>query len=241
MRFCYPTKCCADYPQKQFATKSFGREILCNGATMKMSASDTAWPVCRFSTFSQPIEEILMKRLITPRALAAVFVLSLGLAAGSSFARPQHDNDRHGKWSGDAHAYAMAPTFHGRAFERLRDELKLDAQQETLWKEAGAFAREQREAIRARLARGRAELKALLEQPDSDLRAVAKRMDELRAEGLKLRDATREHWFAVYDALGAEQKEKVRLFFKDGAERHERFGEKARERSGRNLPRRGPR
>jgi Spy/CpxP family protein refolding chaperone len=184
-----------------------------------------------------------MKRLITPRALAAVFVLSLGLAAGSSFAGPH--GDRHGKWFGGwcdgARAHDMAPAFHGRAFAYLRDELKLDARQEALWKEARAFAFEQRDAMRARMIRERDEINALLERPDSDLRAAAKRMDELRAEGWKLRDAARERWFAVYDALGAEQKETVRLFFKDGAERMGRFGERFRERPGRGHPWRGPR
>jgi hypothetical protein len=101
-----------------------------------------------------------MKRLITLRALAAVFVLSLGFAAGSSFAG--HGHHHHG-WFDDHHGW------HGVAHVAyLRDELKLDARQEALWKEA-AFAREHREA------RGR--------------------------------------WFAVYDALNAEQKEKFRRFF----------------------------
>jgi Spy/CpxP family protein refolding chaperone len=198
----------------------------------KSSASNTALPVDRFST----IEEIFMKRLITPRALAAILVLSSGLAAGSSFA-----GDHHGKWFGGTPA--VASIFHGRAFARLHDELKLDAQQEALWKEAGAFAREQRDAMRARLAEDHAEIKALLERPESDLRAVAQRADELRAEGMKLRDAVRERWFAVYDALGAKQKETVRQFFKDGAARLDGFGERGRERErfGRGHARRGPR
>jgi Spy/CpxP family protein refolding chaperone len=187
----------------------------------------------------QSIKEIFMKRFIVPRAFAAVLVLSLGLAAGSSFAGPY--GNRHGKWCGGGHAYAMAPTFHGGAFTYLRDELKLDARQEALWKEAAVFAYEQHDAIRTRMVRERAEIEALLEQPEGDLRAVAKRMDELRAEGLKLRDAARERWFAVYDALGVEQKEKVRLFFKDGAERMGRFGERTWERPGRGHPWRGPR
>ena len=184
-----------------------------------------------------------MKQLITPRALAAILVLSLGFAAGSGLAGPH--GDRRGKYfgggCGDVRAHDMMPPFHGRALAYLRDELKLDAQQEALWKEAAFFAFEQRDAMHVRMGRERAEIEALLERPDGDLRTVAKRMDELRAEGWKLRDAVRERWFAVYDALGAEQKEKVRLFFKDGAERRGRFGEKSRESSGRGHPWRGPR
>jgi hypothetical protein len=72
------------------------------------------------------------------------------------------------------------------------------------------------------------------------LRAVAKRLDELHAEGIKQRDALRERWLAVYDSLGDEQKEKVRLFFKDGAERMERWTERA-ERPGYGNRRHGPR
>ena len=184
-----------------------------------------------------------MKRLITLRALAAVLVLSLGLAAGSGLAGPH--GDHRGKWfgggCGGARAHDMVPTFRGRALAYLRDELKLDAQQEALWKEAAFFAFEQRDAMRVRMDRERAEIEALLGRPNGDLRAVAKRMDELRAEGWELRDAVRERWFVVYDALGAEQKEKVRLFFKDGAERGGGLGESSRERSGCGHPWRGPR
>jgi Spy/CpxP family protein refolding chaperone len=186
-----------------------------------------------------------MKRFITPRALAAILVLSLGFAAGGSFAGPWHGN-RHGKWfgggcGGGAHAYDVAPMFHGRAFAYLRNELKLDARQEALWKAAAVFAYEQRDARYVRMARERDEIDALLEQPGGDLRAVTKRMDALRAENLKLRDAARERWFAVYDALDAEQKEKVRLFFKDGAERRGRFDEGTRGRPGRGHSGRSPR
>jgi len=132
------------------------------------------------------------------------------------------------------------PMFHGRGMMRLHDELKLDAQQEALWKDAEASAREHHDAMRARMAKDHAEIKAMLDQPGTDLRAVAKRMDELRAEGLKQRDAVRERWFAVYDSLGAGQKEKARLFFKDGMERMERMAERARERPGRGQPRNTP-
>ncbi|MDR0379707.1 MAG: periplasmic heavy metal sensor [Candidatus Accumulibacter sp.] len=163
-----------------------------------------------------------MQKFATPRTLAAIIAVSLGLAAGSSFASPgRHGDGPHGMRmdAAHAHAHALAPMFHGRALARLHDELKLDAQQEALWKEAGDFTREQREAMRERMTKNRAEIRTLLDQPGSDLRAVVKRLDEQRADTPELRNAIRERWFAVYDALDAEQKEKVRLFFKDGAER----------------------
>jgi hypothetical protein len=174
-----------------------------------------------------------MKRFTVPRTFAAILILSLGLAAGSSFAVPGH-GDRHGMRADAAQTYALGSMFHWRALARLHNELNLDAQQENLWNEARAFSREQRGAVRARMERGRAEIRTLLEQPGGDLRAVTQRMDALRAEGLVQRDAVRDRWFAVYDSLGAEQKEKVRLFFKDGADR-------TGERHGREHPRHGRR
>jgi Spy/CpxP family protein refolding chaperone len=123
--------------------------------------------------------------------------------------------------------------FHLRGLARLRDELKLDAQQEALWKETRDFVREQRDAMRERSRREYAETRTLLDQPGADLRAVVKRMDELRSESLKQHEAVRERCLAVYDSLSAEQKEKVRLFFKAGMER----GGKDGKRPGRGHPR----
>jgi hypothetical protein len=186
------------------------------------------------------LKEILMKRFTIPRTFAAILLLSLGLAAGSSFAVPGH-GDRHGMRANAAQTYALGSMFHWRALARLHNELNLDARQENLWKEARTFAREQRGAVRARMERGHAEIRTLLEQPGSDLRAVTQRMDALRAEGLAQRDAVRDRWFAVYDSLGAEQKEKVRLFFKDGAERTERPANRTGGRHGWERPRHGRR
>jgi hypothetical protein len=173
-----------------------------------------------------------MKRFARARVFAAVVALSLGLAAGGSLAAPREDRHGTAPGKGVPAAHAMIPRFHERALARLHDDLKLDEKQEALWKEAaGNFVRARHEAVRARLDRDRAEIKALLEQPGADLRAVEKRVGELRAEGRKLHDAARERWFAVYDSLGDGQKEKVRLFFKDGLEKMERFAERTRERA----------
>jgi hypothetical protein len=208
-----------------------------------MGASDTA-PPSGAGRSIKTLKEIFMKRFATPRAFATALVLSLGLAAGSGFAAPRGDHHRMGPHDPGAYrAHAQAPMFHfPRALYRLRDELKLDARQEALWKEAESFAREQRDAIRAHMPRNHAEIKALLDQPGSDLRAVARRLDELRGEGLKERDALRERWLAVYDSFGDEQKEKIRLFFKDGAERVERWVERAERpwRGRRHGPRQAP-
>ncbi|MDR0576986.1 MAG: periplasmic heavy metal sensor [Candidatus Accumulibacter sp.] len=189
-----------------------------------------------------------MKRFALPRALAATLAvaltLSLGFAAGSSFAAPPYGGHYGGHRGMDASGsppHHAAPMFHQRALIRLHDELKLDTQQEALWKETVDFAREHRGAMRERFGKERAEIRALLDQPGVDLRAVARRVDELRVDGQKQREAVRDRWFAVYDSLDAEQKEKARAFFRDGMERMERFAAKAGERPGRGHPWRGPR
>lgn len=168
-----------------------------------------------------------MKKLITPRLLVAALTLSLGLAA-NSYAMPR--GDFHGHGMGMPGHHAMVP---GRAMNRLHDELKLDAKQEALWQETDKFAQDHRNAMRERFSKERAEIKAMLDQPGADLRAITKRMDDLRAESMKERDAVRDRWFAVYDSLNAEQKDKARVFFKTGMERMERMGQRAKDRGGR--------
>lgn len=154
-----------------------------------------------------------MKKLITPRLLVAALTLSLGLAA-SSYAMPR--GDFHSQGMGMPGHHAMV---HGRAMTRLHDELKLDEKQDALWKEADKFAQDTKAGARDSFQKRHEEIKTLLDQPGADLRAVSKRMDDLRADGMKQRDAVRERWLAVYDSLNPEQKEKARVFFKTGMER----------------------
>ena len=109
---------------------------------------------------------------------------------------------------------------------RLHDELKLEPRQEALWQDASKFARESFADNRERFRKQHEEIVAAINQPGADMRAIVKRMDEQRAEGQKQRDAVRERWLTVYDSLNAEQKEKVRLYFKSGAERQGRVGDR---------------
>ena len=104
--------------------------------------------------------------------------------------------------------------------QRLHDELKLDAKQEALWQEALKFSRESFDGGRERFRKHHEEIAAMLNQPDADLRVIAKRMDDLRAEGRKQHEVVRERWLSVYDALSPGQKEKVRLFLKERSDRH---------------------
>ena len=171
-----------------------------------------------------------MKRFTTPRVLLSTLVLSLGLAVGAGYAAgPRGDCPVMGAPAG-GHGMGMGgmgmhqPMFHGRGMMRLHDELKLDAKQEALWNDAMTFARDNGGAMRERMIKEHEEIKAMLDKPGTDLRDVAKRMDDFRAEGQKLHQENRDRWLAVYDTLNPEQKEKVRVFFKGMSERMGKMG-----------------
>jgi Spy/CpxP family protein refolding chaperone len=157
----------------------------------------------------------------SPRIAAASLALSLGLV-GSAFAMPPFGGDYGGHGGrGGMHGHMD----HGmRGMSRLHDELKLDTKQEALWQNAEKAAREGMDAARERMRKQHEETLATLNQPGADLRAVLKRMDDMRAERQKQHDANRDRWLAVYDALNAEQKEKVRVFFKSRMEGMGRSG-----------------
>ena len=106
-----------------------------------------------------------------------------------------------------------------KEISRLHDDLKLDAKQDALWKEAEKAGKESMGGMRERFRKQHEEMLTLLSQPGADLRAVARRMDESRTEGQKLHEANRDRWLAVYDALDSGQKEKARIFFKSKLER----------------------
>ncbi len=178
-----------------------------------------------------------MKARFSPRLVIAALTLSLGLAAGgSALARGKDAGPEQGK---PGHHLVM----HERAMNRLHDELKLDEKQDTLWKVAEKYSSDHRATMRERFQKERAEIKGMLDQPGADLRAVAKRMDDLKAESAKERDGVRDRWLTVYDSLNAEQKEKARVFFKTGFERMEHRGDhrgpQGKDRPARNQPQRG--
>lgn len=153
----------------------------------------------------------------SPRVIVTAVALSLGLAASAFAVSP-----RGGEQCGHGHG------MHGQRMEhrmkemsRLHDELKLDARQEALWKQAEQASKDNMTGMRERFSKQREENLSLLKQPGADLRAVLKRMDELKAEGQKQHEANRDRWLTVYDSLNAEQKEKARLFFLSKLERME--------------------
>jgi len=168
-----------------------------------------------------------MKKAFSPRLLVAALALTLGFAA-NSFAMPRGEHP--GPGAGMPGHHAM---YNDRAMVRLHDELKLDAKQEALWKDAERFAKDQRDGMKDRFGAHHDEIKAMLDKPGADLRAVVRRMDELKAEGAKQRDAVRERWLSVYDSLNPEQKEQARVFFKTGMDRMERTAQQRGDRPGR--------
>jgi len=110
-----------------------------------------------------------------------------------------------------------------RGFERLHKELNLNPQQEELWKKAQAAQREAFRSMRAQGEETRARLRAEIDKPGADLKQFVQLRDQLGARMHAQMDANRkqarEAWFVVYDALDANQKEKVRVAIRDGMDR----------------------
>lgn len=122
-----------------------------------------------------------------------------------------------------------------RGFERLHRDLKLSAQQEDLWKKAQEAQREAFRALRAKGEENRAKLRVEIDKPGADLKKFAQLRDELRTQTHAQMEAARAQvraaWFAVYDVLDANQKERVRLAIRDGMDRGHRHGPHGRPRA----------
>ena len=125
-------------------------------------------------------------------------------------------------------AWAQAHRHHGYGAERMfgrldkiRAELKLNGQQEALWKKAEAQSRETFRGMRDAGRGLRDKMLAGIDKPGADLKQLAALGEELRAQAQASRKQVREAWFAVYDALDAGQKEQVRQYLKG---RLEQFG-----------------
>lgn len=96
--------------------------------------------------------------------------------------------------------------------DKLHQDLGLDKKQEALFqaaREAGRNA--MRDAMQARRA-SRDRMKAALEGPNPDLRALTAQMDKERDEQMQKHRQVREAWLNFYDALNPAQKEKARHF-----------------------------
>jgi len=162
-----------------------------------------------------------MKTRFSPRQIVTAVALSIGLAA-SAFAMPPQ-----GEGPGQVPGMQSRHMARGmKEMTRLHDDLKLNAKQEALWQEAEKASKEGMNGMHERFTKHHEEIKTLLSKPGADLREIAKRMDEFKAEGQKQREANRDGWLAVYDTLNAEQKEQARVFFKSKFEQSRHFGKR---------------
>lgn len=154
-----------------------------------------------------------MKTKFSPRLFLATSAIALGLATSTlTMARGNDGPDMQGR-----PGHHMM--FNMKGMAQLHDDLKLDAKQEAAWQQADKASKEAMSGMRDRMVKHHDEIQALIDKPGTDLREVARRMDDFRAEGQKLHQENRDRWLAVYDTLNAEQKEKVRVFFKGMSER----------------------
>jgi hypothetical protein len=110
-----------------------------------------------------------------------------------------------------------------RGFERLHKQLKLNPQQEELWKKAQGAQRDAFRQMRAKGEETRAKLRAEIDKPGADLKRFAQLSDQsreqMRTQTQAAQKPAREAWFAVYDALDAGQKEQVRVAIRDAMDR----------------------
>ncbi|MFT3848359.1 MAG: periplasmic heavy metal sensor [Propionivibrio sp.] len=173
-----------------------------------------------------------MKTKFSPRLFIATSAIALGLVT-SALAMPPGGSGPDGMGRPGHHMM-----FGMKGMMRLHDDLKLDARQEAAWQQADKASKDAMAGMRERMTRHHEEIKAMIDKPGTDLREVAKRMDDFRVEGQKLHQENRDRWFAVYDTLNPEQKEKVRVFFKGMSERMGKMGERGGPHGGRDG--RGP-
>ena len=121
-----------------------------------------------------------------------------------------------------------------RGMERLHKDLKLDPQQEDLWKKAQAASRDAFQKMRAGVRDSRAKLRAEIDKPGADLKQIAQLRDQMREQMRpqmeSVRAQIRQAWFALYDALNPGQREQVRLAIKSRMDRMDRMHERMRER-----------
>jgi protein CpxP len=112
----------------------------------------------------------------------------------------------------------------GQHLAKVREQLKLNPEQDALWQQAETSTREQ---MRRMMEEGRGmrdKARAELDKPGADLRSVFAQGDQLRQQAEEARRQSRDKWLAVYDSLNPDQKEQVRVFMKARLDRIGGFG-----------------
>lgn len=159
----------------------------------------------------------MMPLKLFPRVIATTMILAVGSAGQAWATSPDHCEPDFARAE-----HRMAHTM--RQVARLHEDLKLDAQQEALWKQAEQSSRTSMRELHDKMREQHQRNMAAINQPGADLRAMVRQFDAGRDAVLRQRDANRELWLAVYDSLDAVQKEKARLFLKNRLEQQERGG-----------------
>jgi Spy/CpxP family protein refolding chaperone len=134
---------------------------------------------------------------------ALLLALGFGIAAHAAPPTPDAPPQDHGG------AFAA---HEGKRLDELHQQLALDKNQEAQWQSARQTTerlhREMMEAHRA----AHDNLKAALDAPNPDLRALTAQMDKMRDEQMQKHKQAREAWLKFYDSLNSAQKDKARHF-----------------------------
>lgn len=136
---------------------------------------------------------------------------------------------------GAGYGIANAHFRHGPPIDRivgqldtLRGELRLNVNQEVLWKQAMAQTRMVVAQAFDQHGQMREAFRAALDTPGVDLRQLTEKADRMFADADTTRKQVRDLWLGVYDSLDAAQRDQVRVFMKERAARFQRFRDYAR-------------
>ncbi|MCQ0029307.1 periplasmic heavy metal sensor [Burkholderia glumae] len=141
-------------------------------------------------------------------AIAAATVLALSLSAAA-----QAQTAGAAMPPADAHG-GPGPHWHRHGgpeavFERLHDQLGLNAQQEQQYQAAAATSKQNRQAMRRNVEQARSQLEAAQSQPILDLDALHSARQQVEQQNALLREQTERAWLAFYDGLNDQQKTTV--------------------------------
>ncbi|CAB3781714.1 periplasmic heavy metal sensor [Pararobbsia alpina] len=151
-----------------------------------------------------------MIRRTTISAALAGLVTALALSSGTVYAAMAAPDT-----ASEAHAHAHGHFKHGRhgdfekQLEKLHAQLKLNSQQEALWKTAVDTMHANREQMRAQHKANKAQMKAAMQQPILDLAAMHAAREQQAQQARQLHEQTTQAWLNVYNALDDQQKTMV--------------------------------
>lgn len=98
--------------------------------------------------------------------------------------------------------------------QQAKPQLKLTAEQTTLWNAAEAASQASRDAMRSGMEKARALFDEQKKQPILDLQKLSDTMEAQRDSGKALRDKERDAWLKLYASLNDTQKQTASEFIK---------------------------